>query len=59
MDESGARVRCLGGEHVIVLVKVKELYTTSPRNQKSVLVSYIVPGAITLPKRSYIPLASI
>jgi hypothetical protein len=36
MDKSGARVRCPGGEHVIVPAKVKELYTASPKNRKSV-----------------------
>jgi hypothetical protein len=38
MDESRARVRCLGGEHIIVLVEVKELYTASPKNRKSVTI---------------------
>ena len=38
MDESGARVGCPGGEHIIVLVEVKELYTASPENQKSVTI---------------------
>ena len=38
MDESGARVRCPGGEHVIVPTEVKELYTASPENRKSVTI---------------------
>ena len=38
MDESGARVRCPGGEDVVVLIEVKELYTASPENRKSVTV---------------------
>ncbi len=36
MDESGARVRCPSGEHVIVPVDIKELYIVSPKNHKSV-----------------------
>jgi len=32
MDESGARVGCPNREEVIILIKVKELYTTSPEN---------------------------
>jgi hypothetical protein len=38
MDESRARVRCPGGEAVIVPVKVKELYIASPENRKSIIV---------------------
>jgi hypothetical protein len=38
IDESGARVRCPGGEHVIVPTEVKELYTASPKNRKSVTI---------------------
>ncbi|CZS92474.1 uncharacterized protein RAG0_03054 [Rhynchosporium agropyri] len=38
MDESGARVGCPAGEHVIVLTAVKELYTSSPENRKSFTV---------------------
>jgi hypothetical protein len=38
MDESGARVGCLRGEHVIVPIEVKELYTSSPENRKSVTI---------------------
>jgi hypothetical protein len=38
MDESGARVGCLNREEVIVLIKVKELYTTSPENRKSITI---------------------
>jgi hypothetical protein len=38
MDESGVRVGCPGGEHVVVPVDVKELYTASPENRKSVTV---------------------
>jgi len=38
MDESGARVGCPGGEHVIVPTEVKELYTASPENRKSVTI---------------------
>jgi hypothetical protein len=51
MDESGARVGCPGGEHVIVLIKVKELYTASPENRKSVTVieTVIVDGREPLP----------
>jgi hypothetical protein len=38
IDESRARVRCPSGEHVIVLTIVKELYTSSLENRKSVTV---------------------
>jgi hypothetical protein len=38
IDKLGARVKCLRGEHVIVLAKVKELYTASLENKKSVIV---------------------
>jgi hypothetical protein len=38
MDESGARVGCPNREEVIVLIEVKELYTTSPENRKSVTI---------------------
>jgi hypothetical protein len=38
MDESGARVGCPAGEHVIVPIEVKELYTASPENRKSVTI---------------------
>ncbi len=38
IDELGARVGCPVGEHVIVLIEVKELYMASPENQKSVTI---------------------
>jgi hypothetical protein len=38
IDKSGARVRCPGGEHLIVLTELKELYTASPKNQKSMTI---------------------
>lgn len=38
MDESGARVGCPRGEHIIVPAQVKELYTASLENRKSVTV---------------------
>ena len=38
MDESGARIGCPGGEHVVVPTEVKELYTSSPENRKSVTI---------------------
>ena len=38
MDESGARVGCPGGEHVIVPTEVKELYIASPKNRKSMTI---------------------
>jgi hypothetical protein len=46
MDESGARVGCPGGEYIIVLSKVKELYIVSPENYKLVIVieTIIVDG---------------
>jgi len=38
IDESGARVGCPSGEYVIVPTEVKELYTASPENRKSVTI---------------------
>ena len=38
IDESGAWVGCPGGEHVIVPTEVKELYTASPENRKSMTI---------------------
>jgi hypothetical protein len=51
IDESGARVRCPRGEHVIIPAKVKELYTASPENRKSVTVieTIIANGREPLP----------
>ncbi|XMA11516.1 hypothetical protein WAI453_004307 [Rhynchosporium graminicola] len=44
MDESGARVGCPTGERVIVPFEVKELYTASPENRKSVTIIETVRG---------------
>jgi hypothetical protein len=51
MDESGARVGCPTGERVIVPIEVKELYTASPENRKSVTIIETVraDGRKTLP----------
>jgi len=38
IDELGARIRCPRGEYVVVPTKVKELYTSSPKNRKSVTI---------------------
>jgi hypothetical protein len=38
IDELGARVECLNREEVIVLIDIKELYTTSPKNRKSIII---------------------
>jgi DDE superfamily endonuclease len=38
MDESGARVGCPTGEEVVVPIHIKELYTASPENRKSVTI---------------------
>jgi hypothetical protein len=38
MDESGARIGCPTGKHVIVPIEVKKLYTASPENRKSVTI---------------------
>jgi hypothetical protein len=38
MDESGARVGCPAGEEVVVPIHIKELYTASPENRKSVTI---------------------
>jgi hypothetical protein len=38
MDESGVRVGCPNGEEVIVPIEIKELYTASPKNRKSMTI---------------------
>jgi hypothetical protein len=38
MDESGARVGCPKGEEVVVPIEVKEMYTSSPENRKSMTI---------------------
>jgi hypothetical protein len=38
MDESGSRVGCPKGEEVIVPINIKELYTSSPENRKSITI---------------------
>jgi len=38
VDESGVRVGCRNGETVIVPTEVKELYTASPENRKSITI---------------------
>ena len=37
-DETGVRVGCPGGEEILVPVHVKDLYTPSPENRKSVSI---------------------
>jgi DDE superfamily endonuclease len=51
MDESGARIGCLGGQHIIVPIEVKELYTSSLENRKSVTIieTIIADGRKPLP----------
>jgi hypothetical protein len=57
MDESGARIGCPAGEHVVVPVKVKELYTSSPKNRKLVTIikTIIVDGREPLPPFVIVP----
>ena len=38
MDESGARIGYPTSKHVIIPIEVKELYTASPENRKSVTI---------------------
>jgi len=38
MDETGARIGCPAGEEIIVPIDVKEVYTPSPENRKSVTI---------------------
>jgi len=38
MDELGARISYPTSKHVIVPIEVKELYTASPENRKSVTI---------------------
>ncbi|RKF75139.1 putative sda1 domain protein, partial [Golovinomyces cichoracearum] len=44
VDECGARVGCPTGETVIVPIEVKELYTASPENRKSVTIIETIRG---------------
>jgi hypothetical protein len=61
MDESGVRVGCPGGECVVVPTEVKELYTSSPENRKSVTIieairadgSYLPPPFLIVPGQKY------
>jgi len=50
MDESGVRVGCLTGEKVIVPTTVKELYTATPENRKSISIieTICLDGSLTL-----------
>ena len=38
MDESGMRIDCPTGEIIVVLMEIKELYTASPENHKSITI---------------------
>ena len=38
MDESGVRIGCPTGEIVVVPMEIKELYTASPENRKSITI---------------------
>jgi hypothetical protein len=38
MDESGTRIGCPRGENIIVLIDVRDQYTASPENRKSVTI---------------------
>jgi hypothetical protein len=42
MDELGAQVGCPLGEEVLVPIEVKELYTLSPENRKSVTIIEVI-----------------
>ena len=37
-DESGVRVGCPKREEIVVPIEIKELYTSSPENRKSVTI---------------------
>jgi hypothetical protein len=38
IDKLKARVKCLKGEHVIVLAEVIKLYIASPKNKKFIII---------------------
>jgi hypothetical protein len=42
MDELGARVGCLKGEEVVLPIEVKEMYTSSLENRKSITIIKVV-----------------
>jgi hypothetical protein len=50
MDDSGACVGCPNGEEIIVPIEVKEMYTSSPENWKSVtIIEVISADGVLLP----------
>jgi hypothetical protein len=51
IDELSARVRCLRGEHIIVLAEVIKLYIASPENRKFITIvkTIIIDGRKPLP----------
>jgi hypothetical protein len=38
INKLGARVKCLKGEHIIILAKVKKLYIASLKNKKFITI---------------------
>jgi len=38
MNESGIRVGYIKGEYIIIPIEVKEIYTASPENRKSITI---------------------
>ncbi|RPA95749.1 hypothetical protein L873DRAFT_1929979 [Choiromyces venosus 120613-1] len=49
MDESAVRIGCPTGEIIVVPTEVKELYTTSPENQKSLTIIEVICADRTPP----------
>ena len=42
IDESSARVRCPVWEYIIMPIDIKELYTSSPENRKTITIIKII-----------------
>jgi hypothetical protein len=50
MDKKGTRCACLSGKKVVVPIHIKEIYTATPENQKSLtIIEYISADGKELP----------
>jgi hypothetical protein len=54
MDELSVRVRCLKGEEVVVPIEVKEMYTSSLENRKSMMIIKAVSTNRREPPQSFV-----
>jgi hypothetical protein len=54
IDELGVRVRCPKGEEVVVSIEVKEMYTSSLENHKSMMIIKVVSTNGREPPQSFV-----